>query len=118
MFAKFCNTSHPEPVYSLGPEVTVHFHSDESGNYPGFQITYSAVAGVPGCGGIFTAEHAEFQSPIFEGDYPPDLVCEYQINVPVQSRVRLTFLSFHLEDSPSCHADYLAVRNLNDLYHS
>lgn len=112
MFAKYCNTSHPEPLYSPGPEVHVYFHSDESGNYPGFQITYSAVEGLPGCGGTYTSERGEFHSPGFDGEYPPEIICEYKIKLPDKSRIKITFLSFNLEESSDCAADYVAVSGL------
>lgn len=87
----------------------MHFHSDESGNYPGFQITYSAVEGLPNCGGTFTAERGEIHSPGYDGEYPPDVTCEYRIRLPEKSRIRITFLSFNLEESSDCGADYVEV---------
>lgn len=90
----------------------MHFHSDATGNYPGFQITYSAVEGLPGCGGTFTAERGEFGSPGYDGQYPPDVTCEYKIVLPEKSRIKLTFLSFSLEEATDCTADYVAVSDL------
>lgn len=87
----------------------MHFHSDDSGNYPGFQITYSSVEGLPGCGGTFTAERGEIHSPGFDGEYPPDIACEYKIKVSQNSRIKITFLSFRLEASSDCSADHLTV---------
>lgn len=109
VFAKYCNTSHPEPLYSPGAEVNVHFHSDETGNYPGFQITYSSVEGLPGCGGTFTAERGEIHSPGYEGEYPPEITCEYKIKVAEETRIKITFLMFNLEESSDCSADYVEV---------
>lgn len=87
----------------------IHFHSDESGNYPGFQITYSVIEGLPGCGGTFTSEMGEFRSPEFDGLYPSEITCEYKIKLPNESRIKITFLSFALEESSDCTADYVAV---------
>lgn len=52
---KFCNTSHPEPLSSSSNELTLHFHSDGDSNDMGFQIHYTVVDGIPGCGGTYTA---------------------------------------------------------------
>lgn len=43
--AKFCNTSHPEPLTTTYNEVTLHFHSDGDNSDAGFQIHYSVVEG-------------------------------------------------------------------------
>lgn len=43
--AKFCNTSHPEPLTTTYNEVTLHFHSDGENSDAGFQIHYSVVEG-------------------------------------------------------------------------
>lgn len=52
---KFCNTSHPEPLTSTSNELTLHFHSDNDGNDMGFQIHYSTIGGIQGCGGTFSS---------------------------------------------------------------
>lgn len=89
--------------------MVVYFHSDETGNYPGFQITYSAVEGLPGCGGTFTLERGEIRSPGYDGEYPPEVTCEYKIQLSEKSRIKITFISFNLEESSDCSADYVEV---------
>lgn len=90
----------------------MHFHSDESGNYPGFQITYSAVEGLPGCGGTFTSDRGEIHSPGYDGEYPPEVTCEYRIKLPDKSRIKITFLTFSLEEAIDCAADYVEVNQV------
>ncbi|XP_068906568.1 cubilin-like isoform X2 [Tenebrio molitor] len=109
VFAKFCNTSHPSPQYSPSSEVLIHFHSDSSQTYPGFQITYSVVEGMPGCGGVYTGHQGEIRSPSFDGRYPNDIQCEYKIQLSQESRIKITFVSFSIEDSENCQFDYVAV---------
>lgn len=87
----------------------IHFHSDESGNYPGFQITYSVVEGIPGCGGVYTAQQGEIRSPTYDGTYPADALCEYKITLGEKVRIKLTFLSFSLEESEECKFDSVSV---------
>nr|XP_008192422.1 PREDICTED: cubilin [Tribolium castaneum] len=109
VFAKFCNTTHPSPLFSPSGEVLVHFHSDMDKNYPGFQITYSVVEGMPGCGGVYTRSQDEIRSPMYNGNYPNDIQCEYKIQLTTKSRIKLTFLSFDVEDSENCQFDYVAI---------
>lgn len=65
--------------------------------------------GFPGCGGSYTQDNAEIRSPSNKGEYPPDMHCEYKIKLPINSRIKLTFLEFSLEDSSECQFDYVAV---------
>ncbi|XP_049544721.1 cubilin homolog [Anopheles darlingi] len=111
LLAKYCNTSHPEPLTSLSNEATVYFHSDEDGNDAGFQISYAVVEGVPGCGGKFTQREGTISSPLSQTDnvYPNNLNCEYLISLPIGSRVEIQFTKFHLEASEDCKFDYLEV---------
>ena len=65
--------------------------------------------GFPGCGGIFTAASSEFGSPMVNGEYPHNLVCEYNIRVEKNSKIKLKFLQFKLEESTDCHFDSVEV---------
>ncbi|KAK9889124.1 hypothetical protein WA026_004393 [Henosepilachna vigintioctopunctata] len=108
--AKYCNsTTLPSPLYSPGPEVVVHFHSDEKKQHAGFQISYSIVEGIPGCGGVFTKDHGEIQSPSYKGAYMSDLSCEYKIKLAEGLRIRSEFISFDLEFDNVCEFDYVEI---------
>uniref|UniRef100_A0A182INM1 Uncharacterized protein n=1 Tax=Anopheles atroparvus TaxID=41427 RepID=A0A182INM1_ANOAO len=111
LLAKYCNTSHPEPLITPSNKATVYFHSDENGNDAGFQISYAVVEGVPGCGGTYTQPEGTIASPLSQTDhlYPNNLNCEYLIKLPVGSRVDIRFTRFHLEQSESCKFDYLEI---------
>lgn len=118
MLEKFCNTTHPEPLISPGNELTLHFHSDESETDTGFQIHYSLIEGIQGCGGTFTAPTGEFGSPLENGEYMNNLDCHYLIKMPrnTQSPIKLTFSSFHLEGQMenACPFDYVAVSKIEN----
>ncbi|XP_055528454.1 cubilin homolog [Wyeomyia smithii] len=109
VLAKFCNTSHPEPLVTPGNEVTVYFHSDEDNNDAGFQISYSVIEGIPGCGGTYTKPEGEINSPTRYEDnlYPHNLNCEYLVQMPQGSKIEVRFNRFHLESSDSCKFDSL-----------
>uniref|UniRef100_A0A182Y0Z6 Cubilin n=1 Tax=Anopheles stephensi TaxID=30069 RepID=A0A182Y0Z6_ANOST len=111
VLAKYCNTTHPPPLITPSHEATVYFHSDESGNDAGFQISYAVVEGVPGCGGTYTQREGAISSPLSQTDnvYPNNLNCEYLIKLPIGSRVEIRFSKFHLEQSEGCKFDYLEI---------
>lgn len=108
---KFCNTSTPAPLLTPSNEATLVFHSDQDGNDAGFQISYSVVEGVPGCGGTFTATSGEISSPIsyVDNTYPDNLLCEYLIKLPKDNRISIQFNKFHLEASEGCRFDYVEM---------
>lgn len=93
-------------------ELTLHFHSDEKDQDTGFQIHYSLIEGIQGCGGTFTGKDGEFGSPMQNGAYPKNIECHYLIKMPRknETRVKLSFVSFKLEESSSCNFDYVEVR--------
>ncbi|KAG4066297.1 hypothetical protein HA402_000521 [Bradysia odoriphaga] len=106
---KYCNTSHPEPLTTPENHAVVTFHSDEAGTDAGFQIHYTIVEGIPGCGGVFTASIGEFGPPTQNGVYQRNLLCEYLIRMPVGSRIEIKFKSFELEESRECDYDYIEI---------
>ncbi|CRL00998.1 CLUMA_CG014207, isoform A [Clunio marinus] len=104
---KFCNTTNPAPILTPSNTATIRFHSDGDSNDAGFQIAFSVVAGLPGCGGTYTSPKGDVMSPtsIADGMYKHNVVCDYVIQVPIDSRVRVEFKKFSLEDSTSCKFD-------------
>lgn len=89
--------------------MTLFFHSDEDQTDNGFQIHYSVIEGIPGCGGTFTDNRGEFGSPVQDGAYPKNVVCHYLIKLPTYSKIKLSFKSFKLEDATNCGFDYVEV---------
>ncbi|KAJ8936435.1 hypothetical protein NQ318_015581, partial [Aromia moschata] len=113
VFAKFCNTSKPSPFHSIGRRTVVHFHSDAQGSNPGFQLTYSVVEGIPGCGGTYTT-----QSGTIASAHPPEDVfaddvkhiCDYKIQQPIGTKLKITITAIDLVQTPGCKIDYLEIR--------
>ncbi|XP_050497170.1 cubilin-like [Diabrotica virgifera virgifera] len=106
-FAKFCNSSSPEPFYSPGNRVNIHFHSDGKDNYPGFQITYSIVEGVPGCGGVHTAAEGVITSS--HADTGDLSVCQYKIQGGSDTKIKINFMRFDLP--AGCSFNYLELHD-------
>lgn len=115
---KYCNSSSPPPLLSTSNTATIHFHSDDTSSDAGFQIAYSVVAGIPGCGGIWTAPRGDIMSPmnIQDGKYKHNVVCDYLIQMPLDSRVRIDFKKFALEDSTGCKFDKVEVGYTESVY--
>jgi cubilin len=111
LLEKFCNTTHPKPLLTPSNEALLYFHSDGDSNDAGFQITYSVVEGIPGCGGTYTQNSGEIKSPSqhVDGTYPHNLMCEFLIQLPANSKIQIKFLKFDLEESDDCYFDFLEV---------
>ncbi|XP_068081387.1 cubilin [Anabrus simplex] len=107
---KLCTTSTPAPIMSSGPVVGIRFHSDDQGNDGGFLISYNTVPGIAGCGGILSGTSGTISCPMENGVYRHNLDCEWIIQVPAGSRIRITFDTFELESSRDCRFDMLEVR--------
>jgi hypothetical protein len=72
-------------------------------------VLVCAVAGFPGCGGVLTAPYGDIRSPNHPDRYRENMDCEWHIQLPVGERIRLTFLTFSLEESSGCYFDYISV---------
>lgn len=108
---KYCNTTNPPPLLTPSHTATIHFHSDGDSSDAGFQIAFSVVEGIPGCGGTYTTPKGDIMSPtsIADGKYKHNIVCDYVIQLPKDSRVRIKFKTFVLEDSSGCKFDKVEV---------
>ncbi|KAJ8727244.1 hypothetical protein PYW08_015641 [Mythimna loreyi] len=106
---RYCNTTQPAPVQSAGSDMLIHFHSDAYGSGHGFQIAYAPVEGIPGCGGYYTTEKGELVSPTYDGHYLSNLLCEYKIKTGLDTKIKIEFKSFKLEQSFRCQYDYLKI---------
>lgn len=109
LISRYCNSTQPAPVQSAGPEMLIHFHSDAYGSGHGFQIAYAPSEGVPGCGGYFTADKGEVVSPTYNGLYLSNLLCEYKIKTSLDTKIKIDFKLFKLEQSFRCKYDFLKI---------
>ncbi|XP_022177373.1 cubilin-like [Myzus persicae] len=117
MLAKLCNTtsnSLPPPILTSGPHASLHFHSDATGQDYGFQMTYSVIEGVPGCGGIHTSPSGIISSPVDltsdNNNYLDNLNCEWHIRMPLRQKLKLAFVKkFGIEETRNCSTDFLEI---------
>lgn len=66
--------------------------------------------GIPGCGGVYTAAQDIISSPNDQSSYLPNMLCEWKIQLPIGEKIRITWITFDLEESDSCAFDYLQVK--------
>ncbi|VVC39264.1 EGF-like, conserved site,EGF-like calcium-binding domain,CUB domain,EGF domain,EGF-like calcium- [Cinara cedri] len=116
VLAKLCNSVLPSPILTSGSNAHLYFHSDDNNQDYGFQMAYSLVTGVPGCGGIHTAPMGIITSPTdFSSDttqYLNNLKCEWHIKIPLNQKIKLVFIKkFILEFSEDCSSDFLEIHD-------
>ncbi|GBP07549.1 Cubilin [Eumeta japonica] len=115
LLGRYCNASLPQPVLSAGSNILIHFHSDAFTSGGGFQISFAATEGMPGCGGRFTAESGDsgvITSPGYPKTYPLNRNCEYIIHVAIGKAIQLTFVDFDLEGGyRTCWNDFVEIHD-------
>ncbi|KAK6490308.1 cubilin [Huso huso] len=114
LLGKFCGMVIPSTLQSSSNNLFLVFKTDYSANAGGWRATFRQTLGPQqGCGGYLTAPSGSFGSPDidFDGKYEASLDCVWNIVVPQNMNVNLTFSNFILE-GPSgtiCRYDYVKV---------
>ncbi|KAG5870535.1 hypothetical protein JTB14_014726 [Gonioctena quinquepunctata] len=105
---RFCGSKLPHLIIASGNQLYMTFRSDASVQRNGFWATHSTV-----CGGMLEASfqkqhlysHAKFGSASYENRAD----CEWTIEAPEGYNVKLSFLSFDIEDEKECGYDYVEI---------
>ena len=63
------------------------------------------------CGGKLTNTSGQFSSPLYPNNYPNDLLCKWQITVPVGEQIKMDFRSFNLQSGSNCKYDFVLVQD-------
>ncbi|KAI4884471.1 hypothetical protein NFI96_001277, partial [Prochilodus magdalenae] len=97
-----CSTSPPADLVASGNTLTVHFSSNDKVVDTGFNATWKAVDpadinNLVGCGGEFTGEMGEFQSPSWPNNYPNQAACTWTISSPLAKNLHIVFTQFELQ---------------------
>ncbi|MGH0150723.1 UNVERIFIED_CONTAM: hypothetical protein FKN15_032572 [Acipenser sinensis] len=114
LLGKFCGMVIPSTLKSSSNNLFLVFKTDYSVNAGGWRATFRQTLGPQqGCGGYLTSPSGSFGSPDidFDGKYEASLDCVWNIVVPQNMNVNLTFSNFILE-GPSgtiCRYDYVKV---------
>ncbi|KAI0233878.1 Cubilin [Lamellibrachia satsuma] len=111
----FCGDGVPDDVASSGNTMFVHFKTDQSGTYGGFNIYYSAFVPVDGCPGTLVEMRGSAGTfGISDDQYHTDMRCSWKIQVDPFKRVRLHFLGVHLKESTGCSYDSIKIYDGKD----
>lgn len=62
------------------------------------------------CGGNFFTLEGFIESPRFPNNYPKLKDCVWVINLPITNQIELNITEFQLEESKTCHFDFLEIR--------
>ncbi|XP_050535178.1 cubilin [Daktulosphaira vitifoliae] len=114
---KLCNTSIPPPLLTSGSHAHIHFHSDSDSQDLGFQITYIALDGIPGCGGIYTSPSGTVSSNVLLSDNSRNtnsLNCEWHIKLPQKQKQKLKLMfikHFVIDISKDCKSNFLQIHD-------
>ncbi|KAL1454456.1 hypothetical protein WDU94_010709 [Cyamophila willieti] len=96
------------PITTSGTHSLIWFSSTAASKNKGFQIMYIPIPGIPGCGGTFTSAEGDIHTKYLD-ELNQDLLCEWNIHLSVQEKIRLVFNRLDIE-SRNCES-YLEVYN-------
>ncbi|XP_066501829.1 ST14 transmembrane serine protease matriptase b isoform X2 [Hoplias malabaricus] len=111
------HTPNEQLIYlSSGNVMLVTLVTNREKNYPGFRAKFSQVpVQIQGCGGKLTGMNGTFTSPGFPSQYPPQIRCDWDIEVPAGKHVKVKFRQFSMcepdQSSHYCPKDYLEINN-------
>nr|XP_023646366.1 cubilin [Paramormyrops kingsleyae] len=107
----FCGNAVPAPFRSTGNFLTVHFITDNTVAFSGFNATYKTEDML--CGGSFNATSSPqtITSPMFPNAYPDSTSCRWILDSPPQENIKVSVQSFHLQPSQGCTQNYLEMKD-------
>ncbi|XP_055847074.1 cubilin homolog [Episyrphus balteatus] len=85
LIGKFCGTEIPPHIPSFTNHLYLHFHSDSSLNYPGFDITFQQTS--TGCGGSLTSHTGSIASPHYPELSRGPVQCDWKITISKGSSI-------------------------------
>ncbi|XP_073670702.1 ovochymase-2 [Paramisgurnus dabryanus] len=117
-----CSTTPPRDLVTAGDTLSVSFSSNNKVVDLGFSAQWKAVNSsdietIIGCGGYFTSQQGELQSPNWPKEYPNQAVCTWTINIPSAKTIYIEFTHFELQSVSllgQC-VDYLEIFNSSGL---
>ncbi|XP_034025114.1 cubilin [Thalassophryne amazonica] len=108
--ARLCGNTRPSTHRSTGSSMFLRFRTDTSVTHIGFKAKYTIAT----CGGTYIGQSGMIHSPGFPGaNYPDNSNCEWYLEGPTGHYLTLSFDSFTLQNSESCSADYVEIREYN-----
>ncbi|XP_067275825.1 ST14 transmembrane serine protease matriptase a [Pseudorasbora parva] len=110
----YYSPSDPLTFISSRNVMLVTLVTNDAGNFPGFRARITQIRRDGDefkCGGTLTGSSGGFQSPNFPNYYPPNITCQWDIEVPVGKFIKLKFPKFMLSTGFSnyCPGDYVNI---------
>lgn len=110
ILGRFCGSKLPHTIDSSKNQLYVTFKSDPSVQRTGFWATHSTV-----CGGILEAtsekKHIYSHAKFGTANYENRAACDWRIQAKEGGNVKLSFLTFDVEDEKDCSYDFLEIFN-------
>ncbi|XP_038054395.1 fibrillin-2-like [Patiria miniata] len=105
VLGRYCGQETPRTATSTGSKLYVKFVSDSSIERLGFHANFST-----GCSRNLVGPRGQLTSPNYPGYYPSNQNCLYKITVGNNKLIRLQFLIFAIEGTPTyCSYDSLEI---------
>lgn len=107
---RFCGSKLPHPIVASGNQLYMTFRSDASVQRSGFWATHSTV-----CGGVLQAtlekRHIYSHAKFGRASYDNKADCLWTIEAMDGYNVKLSFLTFDMEDEKNCSYDFVEIYN-------
>lgn len=119
LLGTFCGSALPPDLRSSTNNLFIVFRTDSSVSGAGWRATCSQTLGpAQGCGGYLSMPMGLLGSPEvdMDGHYEPRLDCTWTIEMPINRAINLTFSSFDLESSSTCHYDSVKIYDGDSTY--
>ncbi|XP_053622099.1 cubilin homolog [Plodia interpunctella] len=99
--------SNTNPLFSTGNNVLIHNRFEITGNYMTYHANYIATDKGRGCGGYFFGSEGSVTSPLYPSVYRETKTCEWVLESPQGTRLRLNFEAFDL--GSDCDHNYVQM---------
>lgn len=110
VIGRYCGANRPGQIISTYNMIHFVFNVDATIAGRGFQANYSFID--IGCGGILKNPSATITSPVETegtGVYKSNVKCKWVLAAPPGSVIQMNFLTFNLEEDPTCRYDFLKI---------
>ncbi|XP_074632013.1 cubilin-like isoform X2 [Acropora palmata] len=102
----YCGNQTGKSVRVVGSVALLTFHTDGSVQSRGFQLSFSFFRQSPACRSV---QNNILRSPRYPSNYPNNVDCVYQVFIPLNKSLLVSFNYFSLESGSRCTYDYLRI---------
>ena len=107
---RLCGHGLPPTLHSSGPRLTFRLHT-ERGWSGGYDLSYTATPGAPGCGGQIFGTRGAVTSQNYPANHNTTSDCTWVLRVPRAQRIQIRFDTFniHSNERGLCDGNYLEI---------